>query len=181
MKNACRTPSAATDQVVQEAEAAEALAKHAPGRAAGDSPPDQLGVGHDRVGAEVREVLGLRGRTGEPRQGLPRRRCGESGAALVEQEQAVLAHRAREPPRAGHGPRRRESGSALEKQQPRQLGVRLLRRHDLAGEDAQLLAVRAVVVERHREPVVGEDKAGDAVDGLGHEEPLSSGGCCAAR
>jgi hypothetical protein len=58
-------------QVVQQAETAEALAQHAPRGATGDATTDQLGIGHDRVRAEQRKVLGLRGRTCEPCQALP--------------------------------------------------------------------------------------------------------------
>jgi hypothetical protein len=58
-------------QIVDRAEAAEALAEDGPGGAAGDLPADQLAVADDRVGAEVREVVGLFGGAAAQRERLP--------------------------------------------------------------------------------------------------------------
>ena len=65
-------------QVRDRAEPAEALAQHAPRLVPAQFAPDQLGVEHDAVGAEVGQVvgLGLRARGREPGQGLPVRGGG---------------------------------------------------------------------------------------------------------
>ena len=83
-------------QVGDGAHAAEALPEHAP-RLAGQLAPDQLGVEHDAVGAEVGQVVGLGLRRSEPGQGLPVRRGGPAGAALVEQQDPVVLQRPVQP------------------------------------------------------------------------------------
>lgn len=81
-------------QVVERAEPAERLAEQAPSVEA-EVVAQELGVGHDRVGPEVCEVVGLllRGAVGEGRH---RRRA--AGAALVEQHDPVVVEGALEPP-----------------------------------------------------------------------------------
>src|SRR5262249_21184088 len=71
-------------------------------------------VAHDRVGAEVREVLGLLGRR-HPGQRADRRRA--AGAALVEEQDAVVLQRALQPRRVERleaGTKRLEARAALE-------------------------------------------------------------------
>ena len=58
-------------QVGHRAEAAEALAEHAPRPAAGELLPDQFGVGDDRVGAEVGQVVSLLRAAPRARERLP--------------------------------------------------------------------------------------------------------------
>ena len=65
-------------QVGHDAQPAEALAEHAPALDA-QLPADVLGVAHDRVGAEVREVLGLLGAR-QPGQRADRASSGRSRA-----------------------------------------------------------------------------------------------------
>ena len=150
-------------QVGDRAHAAEALPEHAP-RLAGQLAPDQLGVEHDAVGAEVGQVvgLGLRARGREPGQGLPVRRGGPAGAALVEQQHPVVLQRPVQPGLPALGPLRAEPGAALQEQQPGQVGVGLVGGDDLAGEHLDLLAVRPLVVERDGEEPVGQHGAGVA-------------------
>ena len=100
--------------------------------------PDELGVADDRVGAEVRQVLGLL-------LGLipsSRRRPASSGrAALVEEQDPVVLERT-----ASHAlstsaaAAATRSRAALEEDEPRQLVVLLVGRDDLAREDRQLAA-----------------------------------------
>ena len=59
--------------------------------------PDQLGVEHDAVGAEVGQVVGLGLGRAEPGQGLPGGGGGPAGAALVEQQHPVVLQRPVQP------------------------------------------------------------------------------------
>jgi hypothetical protein len=91
-------------EVRGHAEAAEALAEHAP--ALDPEPaPDQLGVANDRVSAKVGQVLGLLRRVA-PAQRTDRSRA--SGAALIEHQHAEVAQGTIEPAwAAGNGGRTR--------------------------------------------------------------------------
>ena len=151
-------------QVTGDAEPAEALPEHAPALDP-ELGPDELGVGHDAVGAEVRQVRRL----------LRRREIGKkphgartAGAALVEHEHAEVAQRPDHPPRAprgARGSRGLEPGAALEEDQERLVAAVGL--GHLAREHRELVALGPRVVERHRELVLGQDQPGDAV-GHGH-------------
>ena len=104
-------------QVGHDAQPAEALAEHAPALDA-QLPADVLGVAHDRVGAEVREVLGLLGR-GQSRQRADRRRA--PGPALVEHEDAEVGQGAVQPAgraRVPGGPGRLAPRPALQEDEP---------------------------------------------------------------
>ncbi len=103
------------------AESAEALAEHGPRRTAGEAVSDDLAVAHDAVGPEAGEVLGLGLGPAALRQRLPVLRTGAAGAALVEEEDAVLLHRAAEPGLPADEAAGAEAGSALQIDQPRQL------------------------------------------------------------
>ena len=145
-------------QVRAHAEAAEALPEDAPALDA-ELLTDQLRVAHDRVGAVQLEVRSLLLRA------LARQRADGSrtaGAALVEQENAVVLQRARQPARRLRigRPRRLVARPALEKDEDGPLAAVLGR--DLAREDDDALAVRPRVVERQGELVVGENEAADA-------------------
>jgi hypothetical protein len=73
---------------------------------------------------------------------------------LVEQQDAVVLQRARQPRRRARrrGPRRLAAGPALEEDEQRPVACVL--RSDLAREDRYPVAVRTRVVERNRELVV---------------------------
>ena len=137
-------------QVRQDAEAAEALAE--------DAPPvdvergaEELGVADDRVGAEVREVVGLLRRS-HPVERADRGRA--ACPALVEQEHAELGERTRQEARdTGCRARSFMARAALEEHEERPVepvGCRhLTRKH------RDPLAVGTCMVERHRELVLG--------------------------
>ncbi len=118
---------------------------------------DQLGVAHDRVGTEVRQVLGLL-LGAQPIEVANRGRA--AGAALVEEQHAVVLERTCEPGLVDELERARRLASrpALEEDEPRQLVAFLLGQDDLAREDGQLAAFRARVVERQVELVLAEDE-----------------------
>ena len=151
-------------QVAHHAQPAEALAQQAPPL----DPQllaDVLGVAHDRVGAVVRQALGLLG-PGQSGQRADRARA--PGAALVEHEHAELVQRAVQPPRRARiarGARRLAARPALQEDEHRPVapvGV-----GDLAREDGDPLAVRARVVQRDRELVLGQQQAAGG-EGGGH-------------
>jgi len=152
-------------EVVHGAAAAEALAEDGPAGAAGDLGADRLAVADDRVGPEVGEVVGLFGGAAAQRQGLAVCGRGVAGAALVEEQDAVLLEGAAQPGRLAHETVRPEAGAALEIDQPRQVLLRLVARDDLAGVELDRLPRRVVVVEGHGEVAVGEDDSGLAVRG----------------
>jgi len=144
-------------QVGDGAEAAEALAEDAPRPPPGEPAPDQLGVGHDRVGPEMGQVVGLGPGVPEVGQGAPVGGGGAPGPALVEQQHPVVLQRPVQPALPPGGPQRAEPGTALQVQQPRQVGRGLVRRDHLSGEDLDLLAARPGVIQRHGEGVVDQD------------------------
>lgn len=150
-------------EVADGAEAAEALAEDGPGGAAGERGADGLAVPDDRVGAEVREVVGLFRGAAAQWKGLAVGGRGAAGAALVEQEDSVLLESAAEPGRSADETVRAEAGAALEVDQPGQVLPRLVTGDHLTGVELDRLARRGVVVEGHGEVVVGEDDAGLAV------------------
>jgi len=90
--------------------------------------------GHDRVGAEMGEVVGLLSRGGVPRQGLPGGRGGTGRAALVEQQHPVVVQCPVQPAFPPARPVRAEPGAALQEQQPRQIRRLLVGGDDLAAE-----------------------------------------------
>jgi hypothetical protein len=150
-------------QVGNRAEPAEALSEYAPGRAAGQLAPDELGVQHDAVGAEVGQVISLGlGRT-HARQRLPGGGGGPAGAALVQQQYSVVGQRAVQPGVLALRALRPESGSALQEHQPRQVRVDQVGGDDLAGEHLDLLSVRPAVIQRDGVQVIGQDGADLAV------------------
>lgn len=150
-------------QIVRGAESAEALAQHGPGRATGEAVFDDLAVAHDAVGPEAGEVLGLGLGAAALRQRLPVLRTGAAGAALVEEEDAVLLHRAAEPGLPPDEAAGAEAGTALQIHQPRQLVPDARPGDDLAAEQFELLATRVAMVERDGEMPVGEDDSRLAV------------------
>lgn len=132
--------------------------------AAGDPAADQLAVADDGVGAEVRQVRGLFGGTAAQRERLAVGGRGGAGAALVQEQHAVLLQGAAEPGGPPDETVRPEAGAALEVHQPRQVvPVGLLARDHLARVQLDRLPGRVGVVEGNGEAVVGEDDAGLAV------------------
>ena len=121
-------------QVGHGAEAAVALPEDRPWRLADERRPQHLRVAHDRVGPEVREVVGLLLGRAEPGEGLPGGGCRPAGAALVEQQHAVVLQGATQPAGAAGRARRPAARTALQEEQPRQVLVALARRDHLAGE-----------------------------------------------
>ena len=156
-------------QVGDRAEPAEALPEHAPGRAAGQLAPDELGVQHDAVGAEVGQVISLGLGRAQARQRLPGGGGGPAGAALVQQQYPVVGQRPVQPGVPALRPLRPEAGSALQEQQPRQVGAGQVGGHDLAGEHLDLLSVRPAVIQRDGEQVIGQHGAGLAVAHHGYD------------
>ena len=148
-------------QICRDAEAAKALAEHAPLLDA-ELATDRLGVTNDRVRAEVAEVGHLLGRR-QADQGPHGSRA--SGAALVEHQHAVVPERPLEPGRVERAPGRPRSlhaGASLEEHEQRPVVIHRLADH--SAEDPQLQAVRTIVVERDRELVLGEHESGSAID-----------------
>ena len=119
-------------KIAQGAESAEALAQDAPGRAA-ERGPDGFGVGDDRVGSELAEVRSLCRGVAAGRQGLPVRRAGKAGSALVQQQHPEFFERFFEPAGGRRRPVCPESGPALEVDQPR--CIRPCEVADFPGED----------------------------------------------
>jgi hypothetical protein len=173
-------------KICHDAEAAEALAEHAPALDA-ELAPDRLRVEDNRVGAEMREVLGLllRGHAGEVAGG-----SGTTGAALVEQQHPELLQSTLEPG-LGHSQERARglvAGSALEVDEPGQVVPLALDGHDFAREHGQLRPVRISVVDRKLELVLAEDEPRGAVGRDTHHARFSyvargasatnSGGAC---
>ena len=145
-------------EVAQRAEAAEALAEDARALAA-ELAADALGVGDDRVGAEVGQVVGLLGRGALQ---LRADRARAPGAALIEQKHAEVGQGPLEPRRRRvrpRGPRGLRARAALEEEEQRALLP--LWSRQLAGEDAQPLAARVGVIERQRVLALGHDQAGN--------------------
>ncbi len=150
------------------AEPAEALSEYAPRPAAGELTTDQLGVADDGVGPVEGQPLRLVARGADQREGLPVQRGGAPGAALVQQQHAVVVCGASEPAALQLGVRRtggRVAWAAFEVEQPGAFGGGGTGGGDLAGEDLDLLAVGAVVVQRHREDMVGQPEPGLPVGG----------------
>ena len=87
---------------------------------------DQFGVAHDAVGAEMREVLGLRLCVAAPRKRLRQHDAAAAVAARIEQQHVVVVERALEPARPRERARAREPGPALQEDEPGPaFGVRL--------------------------------------------------------
>ncbi len=151
-------------EIGRGAEAAEALPQDAPPRVgAGQFAAEQLGVPHDRVGAETRQIIGLFTRAAAQRQGLPVGRRGTAGAPLVQQQHPVVVQRARQPGGPARRTRRRVAGAALEVDQPGQFLVLPAGRHGFAPVHRQPLTVRHGVVQRHVQEVVGQYDTGQPV------------------
>ncbi|MNW58732.1 hypothetical protein D3C74_366140 [compost metagenome] len=94
-----------------------------------------LGVGHDRVRAEVREVLGLRGRVAERCQVAPAHGRAAARAALVEQDHAVRREHGPDPPLGPGGPWPLAARAALEEHEQGQVLAPPDRVDQLAHED----------------------------------------------
>ena len=144
-------------QVRDHAHAAEALPEHAPALDA-QLAADPLGVADDRIGAEVREIVGLllRAHSGERSD---RRRA--AGATLVEHQDAELPQRPIHPAgivRAACRARRLESRAALEVHEQRPLPA--IRVGELAREHRDPFAGLVVVIERDLERMLDNDQAG---------------------
>jgi Winged helix DNA-binding domain len=82
---------------------------------------------------------------------------------VVEQQHPVIIQCPVQPGLPALRPLSPGSGPALQEQQPRQVGVRLVGGDDLAGEHLDLLCVRPAVVERNGEEVIGQHGAWLAV------------------
>ncbi len=162
-------------EVVDDAEAAEALAEHAP-LLDPELHADRLCVADDRVGPEVGQVLGLVLR-GHVRKRADRSRA--AGAALVEEQKPVVLERALPPGFVDQlqESRRLEARPALKVDEPRPVVVLVGRSDDLAGEDGDRRPARLRVVERQFELVLGEDEVRRAVAGDSHPAIL----VCLAR
>ena len=146
-------------QVGQHAEAAEALAEHAPAVDL-QRPADALGVAHDRVGTKMGQILGLLGR-GHARERSDRGRA--AGAALIQQQDAVLAQRMVKPTRRARAPRRPHGlkpRAALQEDEERPIGP--VRIGDLTSEHLDGLSARINVVERHLDRVLDADQPRDS-------------------
>ena len=142
-------------EVRGHAESTEALAEDAPSFDP-QLATDPLGVVDYRIGAEVREVIGLLpGR--ESRQRSDRRRA--AGAALVEHEDSEFLQSPVEPtwPAWISGrPRGLVPGTALEEDEKRT--VQTVGVADFPREHRDALAVWARMVERDREFVLGQNE-----------------------
>ena len=115
------------------------------------------------IGAEMLEVVRLGLRLPQASQGLSQDGRAETGAALVEEQQAVVLQGALHKGGRTIGARRAEAGTALEESQPGKVGFLFTGSDDFAGENADGLTVRLGVVQGHVEPVVGEYQAGDSM------------------
>jgi hypothetical protein len=163
-------------EVGHDAEAAEALAEDAPALDP-QLGADRLGVAHDRVGAEVLEVVSL---LGGREAGQRAHRRGAAGAALIEHQDAEVLQRPLEPARRARvprRPRRLEARAALEEDEERAVGAAGI--GDLAREDGDRLAARPVVVERQRELVLGQHEPVGGV-GDGRHDAQTAGGSSSA-
>src|SRR5262249_24706295 len=97
--------------------------------------------------------------TAEPGQGQPIGGGGPSGAAVIKQENAIVAQGPGEPVIAPGRARTRTARTALGEKRPRPgtaRGRRGPRRHDPAREYGDPRAIRIGVIERHLEVVVGQ-------------------------
>ena len=144
-------------QVRRDAHSTEALAEHGPAVDA-ELAADPLGVADDRVGSEVRQVVGLllRGEAGK----RPYRRRA-AGAALVEHEHAKLGQRPVQPPgraRLARRSRSLESRSALQVDEKRP--VPAVGIGELAREHRDPLSGLVSVVERDLERMLDRHQAG---------------------
>jgi hypothetical protein len=164
-------------QICHDAKPTEALTEHGPALDA-ERVADPLGVAHDRVGPEVREVLGL---FGGRAPGERSDRGGAPGATLVEQEHAEVLKRAVHPSgvvrvagRAG----RLESRTALEVHEEREVAP--VGTGQLASEYGYWLARVLAVIERDLERVLDCDQPGQTYFGahIGQScpEPKHRGG-----
>ncbi len=59
--------------------------------------------------------------------------------------------------------RRAEAGTALKEDQPRQIGLRFVQRHDFARKHGQARAVGLRMIDRDLEFVIGEHQTGNAM------------------
>ena len=132
-------------QVRHRGEATEALAEHAPAVHT-ELLTDVLGVAHDRIRAEMREVRGLIFGSVARDHGTDRRRPPRS--TLIQQQHPVVSEGTLHPAsRWTRGSGRLESRAALEVEQV--WAVATVRRGDLAGEDRDPRPIRTAVIERH--------------------------------
>ena len=134
--------------------------------------PKELGVVHDRIGAEVAQIGRERVRVLEITARLRRDGRREARAALVEEKHTVVLECLLEPARRRRArARRRKARAALEVQQQRQMVVReVLIGDDFTHKDLDGLVVGSVkVVEWHRDAVVA---AVDAARELGQRRGM---------
>ena len=162
-------------QIAQHAEAAEALAQDAPALVAYELAPEDLGVSHDGVRAEQRQVLRLLRRTPALAKGLVTHRARKARAALVEKQHPVILQRTPDPTRARVRPRRRGPRPALEVDEVRELGVRSFAWAQFASEHRELLTSGRCMIEGRLEVVVPYDHPRQRV-GLSsrHDEAMVS-------
>src|SRR6202044_735842 len=110
---------------------------------------------------EGAQVVRLGPGAAQPAQRVPGRRRGPAGAALVEEQHPVVVQRPVQPGLPAERARAAEPGAALKVDQPRQARAAVAPpgRPHFAGEPLDLLATWLLVVEWHREHVVGEHRA----------------------
>ncbi|GAA3093509.1 hypothetical protein GCM10020001_006320 [Nonomuraea salmonea] len=154
-------------EVGEGEEAAVALAEGGPAAPAEDGGAQVLGVGHDGVGAEVREIRGaLLG--GERAHGAAVDAGAAAGAALVEQDDPVVLQRLAEPARRADRAGALAAGAALQEQQAGQVVAVAGGVHQLAGEHLDGGPAGVGPVERDAFDVVAHPHAGDDVGGGDH-------------
>jgi hypothetical protein len=121
----------------------------------------------------VGEVGGLVGRTTTTHERLAVGRRRQPGAALIEQDDAVVLQRAAQPSAAVARAGALATRSALQEDEPGQgVVVHLLRLDDLTGVHLDPFAVGRGVVERHVDDVFGADKSALAVAASSHALPF---------
>src|SRR2546428_2591530 len=156
-----------------EAKAAVALPQSRPALAGAEKlAADQLGIGHDRVGPKVLEIISLLLRGFDRCKSLKRDRSREPRAALIQQQYTILFQRSFQPTGFAVRTRRRKARSALKKHKPGEVRlVLVLDRNHLAREDRDFLRVRFFVVQRQDELVVCTDETGQPVRALSYGTP----------
>ena len=92
-------------------------------------------IAHDRIRPELLQVVRHRLGRIHSRQALHRDRRAAAGAALVQQQHAILLQRALQPAVAPKWSRRGIARAALQKEQPWQRVMLARGRHNLARED----------------------------------------------
>ena len=146
-----------------DAEAAVALPQQSPARVAEQFTPDQLSIAHNGVGPEVSEIVGLGPGRIEVGQRLEGQRRAAPGAALVQQQHAIVLQGQTQPAGDVLRARRRRARSALQEDQPGQVIVCMGRCHDLAGVDRNSFALGLVMNQGQVKLVIRHREAGQVI------------------